>query len=83
LLMENAIKHNEFSDTSPLVMELSFNNDVLIFSNEVRKKILRKPSSKIGLQNLDERYKLTTGKTIGINETGNKFNVSLPVLKIV
>jgi sensor histidine kinase YesM len=83
LLMENAIKHNEFSDTSPLVMELSFNNDVLIFSNEVRKKILRKSSSKIGLQNLDERYKLTTGKKISINETANKFNVSLPVLKIV
>ena len=83
VLMENAIKHNEFSDNAPLVMQLQFEKDTLIFSNEVRKKTLRKPSSKIGLKNLDERYKLTTGNTIIIEETENFFSVVLPVLKIV
>jgi len=83
VLMENAIKHNEFSDNNPLVVEISFSGDALIFCNEIRKKVLRRPSSKIGLQNLDERYRLTTGKTITINETAKKFSVVLPVLKIV
>jgi sensor histidine kinase YesM len=82
LLMENAIKHNEFSDASPLVIDIDFSGDALVFCNEVKKKILRRPSSKIGLQNLDERYKLTTGKTITITETEKKFSVSLPVLTI-
>ena len=82
VLMENAIKHNEFSDEAPLVIEISFNGDALVFCNEIRKKPLRKPSSKIGLKNLDERYKLTTGNTITINETEKKFSVVLPVLKI-
>ena len=82
VLMENAIKHNEFSDANPLVMDISFANDTLIFCNETRKKTLRKPSSKIGLKNLDERYKLTTGNTISIEETENTFCVVLPVLKI-
>ena len=82
VLMENAIKHNEFSDEAPLVIEISFNGDALVFCNEIRKKPLRKPSSKIGLKNLDERYKLTTGNTITIKETEKNFSVVLPVLKI-
>jgi two-component system, LytTR family, sensor kinase len=43
---------------------------------------LRKASSKIGLQNLGERYKLTTNKEIGIKEGEKDFTVSLPILKI-
>jgi sensor histidine kinase YesM len=83
VLMENAIKHNEFSDTNPLIIEISFNGDTLVFCNEIRKKPLRKPSSKIGLKNLDERYRLTTGNTIITEETEKNFRVVLPVLKIV
>lgn len=83
LLMENAIKHNEFSDARPLIITVRFDKDSLIFSNELRKKQLRKPSSKTGLKNLNERYKLTTGNTLTITETEEVFTVALPVLKIV
>jgi len=83
VLMENAIKHNEFADANPLIIEISFNGDTLVFCNEIRKKELRKPSSKIGLKNLDERYRLTTGHTIITEETEKSFRVVLPVLKIV
>ena len=82
VLMENAIKHNEFSDASPLVITISLQDDVLTFYNRVRKKSLRKPSSRIGLNNLDERYKLTTGKEIVVDATDLDFTVSLPVLNI-
>lgn len=83
VLMENAIKHNEFSDANPLIIEISFSGNTLIFCNEVRRKPMRKPSSKIGLKNLDERYKLTTGHTITVEETDTAFRIVLPVLKIV
>ena len=82
ILVENAIKHNEFSDAVPLVITIEMHKEELIIQNRVRKKILRKASSRIGLNNLGERYKLTTNKEIEIKEEENNFTVSLPVLKI-
>lgn len=82
ILVENAIKHNEFSDASPLIVNIELQQEVLVVHNRVHKKVLRKPSSRIGLNNLDERYKLTTGKAIEIDATAYEFTVSLPVLKI-
>jgi LytS/YehU family sensor histidine kinase len=82
ILVENAIKHNEFSDRLPLVITIEMQNDELIVHNHVRKKVLRKTSSRIGLNNLSERYKLTTSKEITITEATDDFTVCLPVLKI-
>lgn len=82
VLAENAIKHNEFSELTPLTVRVTLANDELIIQNNVRRKVLRKPSSKIGLQNLHERYKLTTGKEIRVKVDENEFVVVLPVLTI-
>ncbi|PZR29634.1 MAG: histidine kinase [Citrobacter freundii] len=82
LLAENAIKHNEFSEDRPLVVSIRLENDELIVRNELRRKQLRKPSSKIGLNNLKERYKLITGKDIGISDENGEFIVRLPVLSL-
>lgn len=82
VLVENAIKHNEFSGLTPLTVSVILTNDELMVQNQVRKKTLRKPSSKIGLQNLRNRYKLTTGKDIRIIEDDSSFVVVLPVLPI-
>lgn len=82
ILVENAIKHNEFSDAIPLVITIEMQQEELIIHNQVRKKILRKASSRIGLHNLGERYKLTTSKEIRVMESAGDFRVSLPILKI-
>jgi LytS/YehU family sensor histidine kinase len=82
ILVENAIKHNEFTDAVPLVITIDMQNDELIIHNQVRKKFLRKASSRIGLNNLGERYKLTTSKEISVSESASDFTVSLPILKI-
>lgn len=82
ILAENAIKHNEFNDSNPLVIDTMIRENVLIFHNNLRKKELRKPSSGIGLKNLNERYLLTTNNFITITEMKYDFTVSLPVLKI-
>ncbi|HTS43207.1 MAG TPA: histidine kinase [Puia sp.] len=81
VLIENAIKHNEFSDEIPLIIEIFLEHDELKVRNEIRKKVLRKPSSGIGLHNLNERYKLLTNKPIIIKEE-KEFSVGLTVLKI-
>lgn len=82
VLIENAIKHNEFSDTSPLAISITFAADELLVHNKSNKKVARKPSSKIGLQNLNERYKLTTEKSILVQEEAKDFIVRLPILRI-
>jgi len=81
VLAENAIKHNEFSDVQPLVISIYLQNDSLIIHNERRKKELRKESSKIGLQNLQERYRLTAGMEIRIEDDEKNFTVILPLLQ--
>jgi len=82
LLAENAIKHNEFSDANPLCIDVSIEENKLVFSNNLHKKILRKPSSQIGLRNLNERYKLTTNKELTVRSSEENFIVYLPLLKI-
>ena len=81
-LVENSIKHNEFSDAAPLVITITLNEDTVRVTNNISKKPVRKQSSKIGLENLRERYKLTTGKSIEVYEGNNEFIVILPVLLI-
>ncbi len=83
VLLENAVKHNEFSDSSPLQIQLLIVNDELQMRNLLKEKKLRKPSSRIGLQNLEERYQLSTGKSIRIEKNEQQFTVCLPILKIV
>jgi sensor histidine kinase YesM len=82
ILVENAIKHNEFSDQNPLRIQILLENESLTVKNEIRKKQLRKPSSGIGLKNLDERCQLITSKKMTIEGKENEFIVGLPVLKI-
>ena len=82
ILIENAVKHNEFSDAHPLTITISAAGELITVHNDVRKKTLRKPSGRIGLENLRERYRLITGKEIIIEDSGTAFTVKLPVLKI-
>lgn len=82
VLLENAVKHNEFSDLAPLQIELVCVNEELQMQNLLKEKKLRKPSSRIGLQNLEERYRLSTGKSIHIEKADETFTVCLPILKI-
>jgi LytS/YehU family sensor histidine kinase len=82
VLIENAVKHNEFSDNDPLLIIIDCNETELIVYNKIHKKTLRKTSSKIGLQNLNDRYQLTTKRSIEIKEGEDKFTVILPLLKI-
>jgi len=78
-LAENAIKHNEFSPKKPLYLTIEFENDSLIISNNKIPKPLIIPAG-IGLQNLNERYKLACNKSIEITDTETYFTVKIKLI---
>ena len=82
ILAENAIKHNEFSFGVPLTLDISMDTSHLVVHNKILKKLAYRKSSKIGLQNLRERYKLTTDKDLVVEDDGSDFTVRLPLLQI-
>jgi sensor histidine kinase YesM len=81
LLMENAIKHNEFSSDHPLKIRIAMNGQYLKISNNIRPKPYRTSSTRIGLKNLSSRYKLLCNRDIVIEKNEKNFTVKLPLIK--
>lgn len=80
-LLENAIKHNNFTQQDPLNITIVQAGDRLIFSNNIQKKKIKLDSTSYGLANLAERYKLCCGDDIIIEEDEKCFSVSIKLLK--
>ncbi|MDP4149965.1 MAG: histidine kinase [Bacteroidota bacterium] len=80
-LIENAIKHNEFNDRLPLTINISISSNYVIVRNIINPKNYAAPTSKIGLGNLDNRYKLITKRNIIIENNFKSFTVKLPIIK--
>lgn len=80
-LVENAIKHNEFNDMQPLDINVTVSANHVTVRNAIKPKEQSGPSNKIGLNNLDNRYKLITRKNIVIENNYRFFSVKLPILK--
>jgi len=82
ILIENVIKHNELKKDNTLTIHISVTQGFIMVKNEIRTKQYHGDSSSIGLANLDNRYKLLTGKNIVVENIDNYFSVKLPVLNI-
>ncbi|NJM26380.1 MAG: histidine kinase [Bacteroidia bacterium] len=80
--MENIVKHNEISDRKPLTVDLHVTDGHLTISNEIRPKRSLQHSSRIGLKNLDERFKILTGKGVDTTNDDGCFTVKLPLIPI-
>lgn len=81
VLIENAIKHNDFSKKEPLTVFLSVQSGFVTVNNRIRKKEYAEESSGIGLNNLKERSFLITNRNIIITNEHNEFTVRVPILK--
>lgn len=79
-LVENAIKHNEFSDARPLKISISLNGEYLKISNNLQPKPYLAESTRIGLRNLQARYKLVSQKEVLVENRDNQFLVRLPLI---
>lgn len=80
LLVENAIKHNDFSDEVPMNIHILVNTHYVTVKNQIIPKKYFIPSSKIGLHNLSNRYRILTKKDILVEESDGYFIVRLPIL---
>lgn len=79
-LLENAIKHNNFTLEEPLKVFISENGGWLVISNNIQAKKTKVASTNYGLANLAERYKLWSGDEIIIKEDTDIFTVSIKLL---
>lgn len=80
MLIENAIKHNEISDTNPLKITLTNNENFFIIKNELQQITNERNSLKIGLKNLTERYELISNLKPKFYIKGNEFIAEIPLL---
>ena len=81
-LVENAIKHNEFNDRMPLTINVSISSAYVVVKNIINPKNYTVPTSRIGLGNLENRYKLITKRNIIIENNFKSFTVKLPIIKL-
>lgn len=81
ILLENAIKHNSFSDTNPLSIQINANGQYLKVSNNFRPKPYAANSTHTGLKNLSSRFRLLNKKDIVIETGGGLYTVKLPIIK--
>ena len=80
ILVENAIKHNEFTATNPLKIRIGMNGEYIKVSNNIKPKSYAVHSTGIGLKNLRARYKILFHKDIIIETTRENFIVKLPLI---
>lgn len=83
LLIENAIKHNIISTKKPLTITIDIDeqNNLIRVTNNLQKKSRVLHSTKVGLENIIERYRLLSNdNAVKIETTETYFSVSIPLL---
>jgi sensor histidine kinase YesM len=80
-LVENAIKHNAFTEEYPLKMSIIYHDGSLIVSNNKIPKPFNNNRIGVGLENLNKRYLLFGGEKIIINDTPQTFSVAIKLIK--
>ncbi|MDT7832129.1 2TM domain-containing protein [Flavobacteriaceae bacterium S356] len=80
LLLENAVKHNVVSSLKPLEITIYEEEGYLIIQNNINPKEAIGKSTKVGLQNIADRYGLITSKGVKIENNNKIFKVCLPLL---
>ncbi len=89
MLIENAIKHNIVSKENPLIIRIQQedNRYVVVENNIQEKTILRnagsEKSTRVGLQNIINRYSLLTDREVEVSRSGGLFTVKIPLLSQV
>ncbi len=80
ILLENATKHNAISKQQKLKIHIWKDTENLIVSNNKNPKKVKQETTKIGLENIKNRYKLLSNQNIKIVDDDNRFIVKLPLL---
>lgn len=84
MLVENAIKHNVVSKARPLHIDIYIENgkSIIVKNNLQRKDSLEK-STKTGLENIRNRYRILGGKEIDVITSATNFMVAVPLIDLL
>ena len=82
ILVENAVKHNEISETHPLRVEVYCKEDYIVVQNPIQPRSTLSENSGYGLQNLEKRYTLLKKNKISIQKKNDIFMVKLPLKQL-
>ena len=81
MLIENAIKHNVVSKDNPLRIKIQQEgNTYLVVENNIQEKTILEKSTRVGLQNIINRYSLLTDRQVEVIRRGDLFTVKIPLL---
>jgi two-component system LytT family sensor kinase len=80
-LVENAIKHNAFTEARPLILKIDFQDGFLIVTNNLIPKPGPADGNGVGLKNLEKRYALMTSNAVTIEENSQDFTVKIKLLE--
>jgi sensor histidine kinase YesM len=82
MLVENAVKHNMASREKPLRISIheEEEDNVIIVENNVSEKPVLNRSTKVGLQNIINRYSYLSDKKVSVVKTDTIFRVQIPLI---
>jgi LytS/YehU family sensor histidine kinase len=81
MLIENAIKHNVVSKENPLKIKIHQEGDqYLVIENNIQEKTILEKSTRVGLQNIINRYSLLTDRQVEVIRNADLFTVKIPLL---
>jgi hypothetical protein len=80
-LFQNALKHNSAGPGVPLHIRARVEGATLIFENELRPGPTPAYSIGLGLANLEERFRIATGRPVVWSAEGDRFVVRLPLVR--
>lgn len=78
-LIGNTVKHNSITSKNPLHVSIRVVNGILEIENPKHPKLDVEPSTGIGLNNLNSRWEIITGRRIEIVDDDKRFVVRLPL----
>jgi len=82
MLVENALKHNQYSKEKPLHITISnIQKDALAVKNNLQRRTKTEDTTKMGLQNIKKRYAHYTNKQVLVREEADCFEVIVPLLQ--
>lgn len=83
MLIENCIKHNAITETSPLVIKIFTEGDeYLIVKNNLKPKKMANNKKSSGLENISNRYRYFTDEELKVEKSATDFTVKIPLLEI-
>lgn len=80
ILIENAAKHNIVSKSSPIIIQITLEDNYIVVKNNIRKKNSLIETTKTGLANIVSKYKLLGASEVEVMEGTTEFTVKIPLL---